>query len=206
VYNSAYCLAPNGNVTGRYDKQVLLSMIEKPLGSAIIPFMSNEGFTAKTGVYSGALNTPFGKVGIIICNESAVPATAYNAIKDGAGFLCNMSNDGWFNNTYIVGLHFYNARLRAVETRKDMVVNSNNGYSGLIKASGVVVMQERSNQPLVKPVTVNENHIKTLASDSQWLFIYFCLGVIMIAAAIKVIKQKRLPDVVSDKYNIWQVD
>ena len=186
VYNSAYCLAPNGNVTGRYDKQVLLSLIEKPLGSAVIPFMSSEGFTAKTGGYSGALNTPFGKAGIIICNESAVPATAYNAVKGGAGFLCNMSNDGWFNNTYIVGLHFYNARLRAVETRKDMVVNSNNGYSGLIKASGVVVMQERSNQPLVKLVTVNENHIKTLASCYQWLFIYFCLFSVASAMILKL--------------------
>lgn len=188
VYNSAYCLAPNGDVKGRYDKQVLLSLIEKPLGSAVIPFMSSEGFTAKTGQYSGALNTPFGKAGIIICNESAVPTTAYNAVNDGAGFLCNISNDGWFNNTYIVGLHFYNARLRAVETRKDMVVNSNNGYSGLIKASGVVVMQERSNQPLVKPVSVNANHIKTLASGYQWLFIYFCMGISVIAGVIKGIK------------------
>lgn len=189
VYNSAYCLAANGDVMGRYDKQVLLSLVEKPLGSAIIPFMSSEGFTAKTGEYSGPLNTPFGKAGIIICNESAVPATAYNGVKSGAGFLCNISNDGWFNNTYIVDLHFYNARLRAVETRKDMVVNSNNGYSGLIKASGMVVMQERSNQPLVKLITVNENQIKTLASDNQWLFIYFCVGVLIITCAVNGIKK-----------------
>jgi apolipoprotein N-acyltransferase len=191
VYNSAYCITPNGNVTGRYDKQVLLSLIEKPLSGAIIPFMSSAGFTAKTGEYSAPLNTPFGKTGIIICNESAVPATAYNAIKGGAGFLCNMSNDGWFNNTYIVGLHFYNARLRAVETRKDMVVNSNNGYSGLIKASGAIAMQERSNQPLVKLVTVDENHIKTLASSCPWLFTYFCLGVLIIACAMKLRKVKK---------------
>ena len=123
VYNSAYCITPDGHVTGRYDKQVLLSLIEKPLGGEVIPFMSSGGFTAKTGEFSAPLNTPFGKAGIIICNESAVPATAYHAANQGAVFLCNMSNDGWFNDTYIVGLHFYNARLRAVETRKDMVVN-----------------------------------------------------------------------------------
>jgi apolipoprotein N-acyltransferase len=181
VYNSAYCIAPNGNVAGRYDKQVLLSLIEKPMSGAIIPFMSSAGFTAKAGGYNAPLNTPAGKAGIIICNESAVPATAYNAVIGGAGFLCNMSNDGWFNNTYIVGLHFYNARLRAVETRKDMVVNSNNGYSGLIKATGVITMQERNDEPTVKLVTVNENHLKTLASGHQWLFIYFCIGILIAA-------------------------
>jgi len=184
VYNSAYCITPDGQVTGRYDKQVLLSLIEKPLDGAVIPFMSSGGFTAKTGEFSAPLNTPFGKAGIIICNESAVPETAYNAANEGAGFLCNMSNDGWFNDTYIVGLHFYNARLRAVETRKDMVVNSNNGYSGVIKASGAIAMQERSTQPLVKLVAVNENHVKTLVSHCPWLFIYFCLGVIFIACAV----------------------
>ena len=163
---------------------MLLSLIEKPLDGAVIPFMSSGGFTAKTGEFSAPLNTPFGKAGIIICNESAVPETAYNAANEGAGFLCNMSNDGWFNDTYIVGLHFYNARLRAVETRKDMVVNSNNGYSGVIKASGAIAMQERSTQPLVKLVAVNENHVKTLVSHCPWLFIYFCLGVIFIACAV----------------------
>lgn len=180
VYNSAYLITPNGNITGRYDKQVLLSLIEKPLKGLVIPFMSSAGFTARAGEHSAPLNTPFGKAGIIICNESAVPAVAYNAVKAGAGFLCNMSNDGWFNNTYIVGLHFYNARLRAVEARKDMVINSNKGYSGMIRASGAIALQDQSDQPLVKIVSVNENHLTTLASNCQWLFIYFCAGVLII--------------------------
>jgi apolipoprotein N-acyltransferase len=47
-----------------------------------------------------------------------------------------MSNDGWFRGTWLVKQHFYNARLRAVETRKDIAVNSNNGRSGCIDASG----------------------------------------------------------------------
>jgi apolipoprotein N-acyltransferase len=47
-----------------------------------------------------------------------------------------MSNDGWFRDTWLVRQHFYNARLRAVETRKDIVINSNNGWSGFIDAAG----------------------------------------------------------------------
>jgi apolipoprotein N-acyltransferase len=175
VYNSAYCLLPDGTVTGRYDKQVLLALIERPIGGALIPFMSSAGFTAKTGEYSAPLNTPYGKAGIIICNESAVPSTAYNAALKGAEFICNLSNDGWFNDTYIVGLHFYNARLRAVETRKDVAINSNDGYSGLVKASGRIAMQERSDGPLVKMVTVNCNQYKSLAVSCPYLFVYIAI-------------------------------
>jgi apolipoprotein N-acyltransferase len=186
VYNSAYCLLPDGTVTGRYDKQVLLALIEKPLGSAILPFLSSNGFIAKTGANSLPLVTPYGKAGIIICNESAVPATAYTAANNGAAFLCNLSNDGWFNNTYIVGLHFYNARLRAVETRKDMAINSNDGYSGLVKASGVIAMQERSDEPLVKLVTVDTNHYNSLVAGQPLLFVYLCGLVLVVIVGLRL--------------------
>jgi apolipoprotein N-acyltransferase len=185
VYNSAYCLLPDGTVSGRYDKQVLLDLIEKPFAGMLIPFMSSNGFTAKSGENNMPLNTPFGKAGIMICNEAAVPGTAYQAANNGAGFICNMSNDGWFNNTYIVGLHFYNARLRAVETRKDVAVNSNDGYSGLIKASGEVAVKEGSQEAFVKVVTVNINHYNTLVAAQPFLFVYFCVALFLSLVAIR---------------------
>lgn len=190
VYNSAYCIEPSGDVSGRYDKQVLLSLIEKPLSGFLIPFMSSAGFTAKAGQYSGPLNTPYGKAGIMICNESTVPAVSNNAVKKEATFLCNMSNDGWFRNTYLTDMHFSTARLRAVETRKDMVVNSNCGYVGLIKSTGVISLKERSSQPLVKLVSIKENHLKTLAVNCPWLFNYFSLAVLLIATCRKLYYRK----------------
>ena len=39
VYNSVYCISPEGTVIGRYDKHYLLSFIEQPVGAAIIPFV-----------------------------------------------------------------------------------------------------------------------------------------------------------------------
>lgn len=185
VYNSAYCLLPDGTVNGRYDKQVLLDLIEKPFAGMLIPFMSSDGFTARPGENDMPVNTPYGKAGIMICNEAAVPATAYRAANNGAGFICNLSNDGWFNNTYIVGLHFYNARLRAVETRKDIAVNSNDGYSGLVKASGEMVVKEKSSEPFVKVVTVNINHYNTLVATQPFLFIYFCIALLVLLIAIR---------------------
>ena len=112
VFNSAYCILPGANVTGRYDKQYLLSFIERPVNGWLIPFFSSKGYSAINNPGHGKpLSTPYGKAGLMICNEAAIPAAAANQVKQGAEFLLSMSNDGWFNDTYIVRVHYYYARL-----------------------------------------------------------------------------------------------
>lgn len=192
VNNSAYCILPDKSVAGRYDKQFLLSLIEKPLNGVLFPFFSSKGFSVKNDeMHNAPLSTPYGKAGVMICNESSVQASARNMAKRGAEFLFNMSNDGWFSDTYIPGLHFYNARLRAVETRKDVVINCNNGISGLIKASGEITTEERSTDPFVKVVEVNPNNYQSTVSLYPSLFIYFCVAYIICIAGIKFFQNKK---------------
>ena len=136
VRNSAYCLLPDGKVAGRYDKRDPLLFIEQPWLDLQFPFLSSDGYSVEPGDNDLPLTTPYGKAGVLICNESALPGAAASRVRQGARFLLNMSNDGWFRNTWLVRQHFYNARLRAVETRKDIAINSNNGQSGYICASG----------------------------------------------------------------------
>lgn len=175
VNNSAYCILPNGEVAGRYDKQYLLSLIEKPLGSINIPFFSSKGFLVNSnGQYSKPVPAPSGKAGIMICNESVVPSSAANAVNNGAQFLLNMSNDGWFNNTYIVRNHFYTVRLRAVESRKDVVINCNNGYSGAIAANGDILNREKSLEAFVQLNTIHPNDDKPAAVKFPAAILYFC--------------------------------
>lgn len=196
VFNSAYCILPGGNVAGRYDKQYLLSFIEKPLNGWLMPFFSSKGYTALNDTaHSQPLATPFGKAGFLICNEAAIPAAAASQVKQGAQFLFNMSNDGWFNDTYIVNLHFYYARLRAVESRKDIAVNSNNGFSGLIKASGDIEEKEISTEPFVKMVSMQPNNYLTTATSYPNLFIYdcaLCIIIILITRIRKMSGSKQL--------------
>lgn len=180
VYNSVYSLLPNGTVAGRYDKRFLLSFIEEGLGGLIIPFFSSSGFIVKKGASAEPLNTPYGKAGVMICNESTVPSSAGSMVKNGAEFLVNLSNDGWFSNTYLVDLHFYNVRLRAVETRKDIAINSNDGYSGLVSASGNIAMKERSNEPFIKTITISPNQLTTLAVSMPSLMLYCCSGFLLL--------------------------
>ncbi len=191
VFNSAYCILPGGNVTGHYDKQYLLSFIEKPLNGWLMPFFSSKGFSALNDTaHNKPLSTPFGRAGFLICNEAAVPAAAASQVRQGAQFLFNMSNDGWFNDTYIVNLHFYYARLRAVESRKDIAINSNNGWSGLIKASGDIEEQEKSTEPFVKMVKIQPNDYKTIVSSYPQIFTYFCLLFIAIICISSLIKTR----------------
>ena len=172
VFNSVYSLNPNGQVNGRYDKRFLLAFIEKDVGGITLPFMSGAGFTVEEGESNIPLPTPYGQAGVMICNESSVASSAYEMVDNGAQFLVNVSNDSWFGDTYIAESHFYAARLRAVETRKDVVVNSNMGYSGLIDANGNIVVKQRSDEPLVQKVSVAPNNYRSVAMAMPSLIPY----------------------------------
>ncbi len=197
VNNSAYCILPNGNVAGRYDKQFLLLFIEKPLSGINIPFFSSKGFLVSNDkAHAAPLQTPYGKAGIMICNESAIETSAYNSVDQAAGFFCNMSNDGWFNNTYIVRSHFFNTRLRAVETRKDIAVNCNNGYSGFISSSGNIITQKKDTEPFVQVNEIYPNNYISFVLRFPLLLIYICAAFILLIIIVKagnLYKEKKLP-------------
>ncbi len=191
VYNSVYSLAPSGKIEGRYDKRFLLSFIEEKVGGFIFPFFSSGGFFVKAGESAEPLNTPHGKAGVMICNESTVPSAASSMVKNGAQYLVNLSNDGWFSDTYLVDLHYYNVRLRAVESRRDIAINSNNGYSGLIDAAGNLVMKERSNDPFVKTVELTPNNTMTMAVTMPSVLIFFCAAYISALAVRRFVKKEQ---------------
>lgn len=179
VCNSAYCLLPDGQPTGRYDKRTPLLFIEQPWQGWLLPFFSANGYSVQPGKNNLPLSTPYGKAGVLICNESALPAAAVATVRQGAQFLLNLSNDGWFRDTWLVNSHFYNARLRAVETRKDLAINSNNGRSGLVSASGRI-----RDETLV---TIRPNTVQPIAV--RYPFVPICICLVSLLFTI-VINQK----------------
>ena len=179
VGNSAYCLLPGGQLAGRYDKRTPLLLIEQHWNGWLLPFSSANGYSVMPGKSDLPLPTPYGKAGILICNESALPAAAASAVVHGAQYLLNLSNDGWFRNTHLAKSHFYNARLRAVETRKDLAINSNNGRCGLVSAAG------RIDDALL--VTIRPNNMQTIAVRYPQLPFYSCL---LLLVTIIIIHQK----------------
>jgi apolipoprotein N-acyltransferase len=176
VCNSAYCLLPGGRLAGRYDKRTPLLFIEQRWQGWLLPFISANGYSVLPGSNNLPLTTPYGKAGILICNESALPAAAASTVKQGAQFLLNLSNDGWFMDTWLVDSHFYNARLRAVETRKDLAINSNNGRSGLVSASGRITDDNL--------VTIQPNTVQPMAVRYPFLPACICLLIVLFTIII----------------------
>ena len=106
-----------------------------------------------------------------------------------------LSNDGWFSDTYLTDLHFWTVKLRAVETRRDIAFNSNNGYTGLVNAAGQVILKEKSDEPFVKMVSVNKHDNFSLAAEYPFLFVYLCglyIAAIYIMNLVNTKKEKLL--------------
>lgn len=174
-YNSIYCINPLLKVAGRYDKRLALSLIEKPFLGLLIPFYNSTGFRVKEGISDQPLTTPYGKAGILLCNESAIPDLAYNTARDGANFLVNPGNDGWFSDTYISRQHLYHARLRAVETRKDVIIDNNDGYSGLIESTGKMPSMNKSPGAVIGYADIRPNGDQTFIVAHPHWFPILCL-------------------------------
>ena len=75
----------------------------------------------------------------IVCFESIFgPYCSRNLPKE-KGFICMITNDGWWKNTPGYLHHFRFSPLRAIENRRDFVRVANTGVSALINAKGMVI-------------------------------------------------------------------
>ncbi len=140
-YNSAYFIDANGNPKGRYDKVHLV-----PFGE-FVPFRNILFFIDKLVVGIGDFQTgdaydvfevkdqPFG---VNICYEIIFPDLVRQAVKNGARFLVNITNDAWFGDSAASYQHIAIAALRAVENRVPIVRSANTGISGIITPDGAI--------------------------------------------------------------------
>jgi len=72
----------------------------------------------------------------------------------GATVMANVSNLGWFGDTWALRQHWQIARLRTIETARPMLVATNTGLTGAIDHRGQVVAVLAPHIPAVLPVTV----------------------------------------------------
>jgi apolipoprotein N-acyltransferase len=188
IYNSAYAILPGGKVAGRYDKRFPVSMAEQPMAFLSLPFSGrSDRLFEKEGNIQIPLPTLHGNVGVLICNDGTVPGATVETVKQGAEFLVSLSNDAWFSQVkFLVRQHFYNTRLRAVEVRKDMAINCNMGYSGLVKADGSLDIKDAEEGNSVNNVLLRSNKHLTVYAFSPFLFIFLNGIFILIFSALNI--------------------
>lgn len=79
------------------------------------------------------------KAAPIICYESVYGEYVTGYVKNGAQFLTIITNDAWWGDTQGHKQHFSYARLRSIETRRDIARSANTGISGFFNQRGEVV-------------------------------------------------------------------
>ena len=89
--------------------------------------------TQKNRVVFSHQNT---KIAPVICYESVYGNYVREYIKKGAKFLSIITNDGWWADSQGHQQHLLLAKLRAIETRKQIVRSANTGVSAVINTKG----------------------------------------------------------------------
>jgi len=145
-YNSALIIAADGQTVGRYDKIHLV-----PFGE-YIPFQNLLTFahklTGRVGLFTrGSLRHTFlldtqsggsHRYGVFICYEAVFADEVRQFARNGAEVLVNISDDGWYGDTSAPWQHLNMARMRAIENRRWLLRDTNNGVTASIDPYGRV--------------------------------------------------------------------
>ncbi|MBA6152769.1 apolipoprotein N-acyltransferase [Gelidibacter maritimus] len=166
-YNSAMMLNGGDDVQLYHKSKLVVGVETLPYQTIIKPligdFMIDLGGTLAmktTQEERTAFTTsnPQLKVAPIICYESVYGEFVTGYIRNGASVLAIITNDAWWGETQGHKQHLSYARLRAIETRRDIVRSANTGISALINAKGDITSSLAYNTQgaLSGTVTTNE--------------------------------------------------
>jgi apolipoprotein N-acyltransferase len=141
IYNSAEVVGQDGSFVGRYDKIHLV-----PFGE-YVPFRKLLFFVRKitqnlpdTGTGSERKTFTIGgrRYGVFICYESVFGDEVRQFARNGAEVFVNISDDGWYGDTSAPWQHLNMARMRAIENRRWILRDTNNGVTAAIDPYGTV--------------------------------------------------------------------
>jgi apolipoprotein N-acyltransferase len=192
-YNSIYVIDHDGSTLGVYDKIHLV-----PFGE-YLPFqrlLEGFGLMQLTKVQGGfipgerrrLLGVPRAPLALpLICYEIIFPGEAAPRTGERAGWMLNLTNDGWFGHGTGPHQHLQQARLRAIEEGLPLVRAANTGISAVVDPLGRIIKnlplgaEGVLDSALPRPV---EPTLFVRAGDS--------LAALMLAAAAAVVMRRRM--------------
>jgi apolipoprotein N-acyltransferase len=150
IFNSVFLVAPDGRITARYDKQILLPFSEFfPFRSAGLMQRRVDGVrTYSPGAPDAApLDTRLGRAGLLICNEAMLPEVARARARAGAEILISPSNDSWISGEGFAEHMLAVVGLRAIEQHRYLVRASTSGPSAVVDPWGRVPVRTPAQRP-----------------------------------------------------------
>ena len=136
-YNSMLGLGVDG---GRYDKRHLVPFTEylplKTVLAGVVDFLDVPMSDFSAGSDAQQVMSLAGQtLGITICFEDAFGEDVISSLPR-ASLLVNVSNDAWFAGTIAPEQHLQMARMRALESGRELMRATNTGVSAFIGADG----------------------------------------------------------------------
>ncbi len=161
AFNTAFLINQTDSIQ-IYHKAKLVPGVESMPYQQVFSFLGeaaiNLGGTAGSlGRNETAGNFSIGQaqfIAPVICYESVFGEYVTEYVRQGAGLLCIVTNDGWWGNTAGYKQHFEYARLRAIETRRYIARSANTGISGFIDDKGNVISQTEWWTPAAQQATL----------------------------------------------------
>lgn len=127
-------------------------------------------------------------VGCAICYESVYGEYCTGYVKKGAEVMTVITNDAWWGDTPGYRQHLNYARLRAVETRRDIARCANTGISAIIDQRGEILQKTSWWEPAVIRGYVNRNDALTFFVRNGDIAGRVCTFVFWLLAAALVVR------------------
>ncbi|HKF49196.1 MAG TPA: apolipoprotein N-acyltransferase [Terracidiphilus sp.] len=197
---SAMVYSADGNQTGRYDKIHLV-----PWGE-YVPFPKLFFFARKlTGKVSnftpGTVRTVFHvqsangqmhRYGIFICYEAVFADEVRQFARNGAEVFVNLSDDGWYGDTSAPWQHLNMARMRAIENRRWILRDTNDGVTAAIDPYGRVRQSIPRHKADVLPAQFGFRDDVTFYTEHGDVFAWLCtaVAVVLLAGALSRLQLK----------------
>lgn len=201
-YNSAVQIVPNQKVEVYHKGKLVpgveifpyMSVLKPLLGDAMIDL---GGTVASLGIDEErvAFSNPFnkGKIAPIICYESIYGEFVTDYVKKGANFLAIVTNDSWWGVTEGHKQLLSYAKLRSIETRREIARSANSGISAHINAKGEILKDTFYGDQTALFAKVNLYNNETFyvkAGDLLSRFSLFSLGFLLFYFLIKQFQKK----------------
>ena len=192
---------PDAGATVTYFKQNLVPFGEWiPFRDVFLPWvpaLAYIGDQSIPGTAPGALpvTLPDGRtttLGIAICYEVAFPGTIRAAVDAGAQVLVVSSNNAMFEGTAQIEQQFAITRVRAAELRRQVLVVTNSGITGLIGERGEVLVREPDGAAASGVATMPLTDARTPLADGGWLAERIIAAAAALALAGSVVRARRL--------------
>jgi len=145
-FNSAFLISPENKIKGKYNKIHLVPYGEYIPLKKLFPFIDKmvEGIgDFASGSKVKNLSIPSSSFATIICYEIIFPDLVRKFVKEGAGFIVNITNDAWFGATSAPYQALSMCSFRAVENRRYVVRAANTGISAFISPDGQIFKQTK---------------------------------------------------------------